>query len=149
MKLVISYVQITKIDLSNFLQRYCKNCTIFLGSPMEKLAALKACIEEEVNSVNASLRNTFMNKIPTPEDIRQTCSTLASRLILDESSRTECKLALVDLLDEALQGKFCFVLSVSGTLGDLTQNFPTFSNLILNLSSYTKVDLKSTYMSNI
>ena len=45
-----------------------------------------------------------MNKIPTPEDITQTCATLASRLILDESSRTECKLALVDLLDEALQG---------------------------------------------
>ena len=116
---------------------------------MEKLAALKACIEEEVNSVSASLRNTFMNKIPTPEDIRQTCSTLASRLILDESSRTECKLALVDLLDEALQGKFCFVLSVSDTLEDLTQNFPTFSNLILNLSFYTNADSKSTYMSNI
>ena len=30
---------------------------------MEKLAALKACIEEEVNSVSASLRNTFMNKV--------------------------------------------------------------------------------------
>ena len=54
--------------------------------------------------MGAALRNTFMNKIPTPEDISATCSALASRLILDEASRTECKLALVDLLDEALQG---------------------------------------------
>ena len=46
-----------------------------------------------------------MNKIPTPEDISATCTQLAQRLILDEASRTECKLALVDLLDEALQGK--------------------------------------------
>ena len=50
-----------------------------------------------------------MNKIPTPEDITQTCATLASRLILDEASRTECKLALVDLLDEALQGTYNFL----------------------------------------
>ena len=35
------------------------------------------------------------------------------------------------------------------TLGDLTQIFPTFSNLILNLSFYTNADPKSTYMSNI
>ena len=33
--------------------------------------------------------------------------------------------------------------------GDLTQKFPTFSNLILNLSFYTNADPKSTYMSNI
>ena len=36
-----------------------------------------------------------------------------------------------------------------GTLGDLTQIFPTFSNLILNLSFYRNADPKSTYMSNI
>ena len=59
-----------------------------------------------MNSVGAALRNTFMNKIPTPEDISATLGALASRLILDENSRTECKLALVDLLDEALQGKW-------------------------------------------
>ena len=34
------------------------------------------------------------------------------------------------------------------TLGDLTQNFPTFSNLILNLSFYVNADPKSTHMSN-
>ena len=82
-----------------------------LGSPTERLAALKACIDEEINSVGASLRNTFMNKIPTGDDIRQTCATLAGRLILDESSRTECKLALVDLLDEAIQGNCLSVLT--------------------------------------
>lgn len=76
------------------------------GSALERLAALKAAIDEEVNSVGAALRNTFMNKIPTAEDIRQTCNALASRLTLDQASRTECKLALVDLLDEALQGIF-------------------------------------------
>ena len=38
---------------------------------------------------------------------------------------------------------------VTPTLGDLTQIFPTFSNLILNLRFYTNADLKSTYLSNI
>ena len=80
------------------------NQRCLLGSPAARLAALKAAIDEEMNSVGAALRNTFMNKIPTPEDISATCTALASKLILDEDSRTECKLALVDLLDEALQG---------------------------------------------
>ena len=35
------------------------------------------------------------------------------------------------------------------TMGDLTPIFPTFSNLLLNLSFYTNADPKSTYMSNI
>ena len=34
----------------------------------------------------------------------------------------------------------------SVTLEDLTQNFPTFSNLTLNLSFYENADTKSTYM---
>ena len=76
-----------------------------LGIPAsERLAALKAAIDEEVNSVGAALRNTFMNRIPTPEDIKQTCNALASKLTQDEHSQIECKLALVDLLDEALHG---------------------------------------------
>ena len=41
------------------------------------------------------------------------------------------------------------IFYIPPTLGDLTQIFPTFSNLILNLSFYTKADPKSTYMSNI
>ena len=81
--------------------------TYMIGIPAsERLAALKAAIDEEVNSVGAALRNTFMNRIPTPEDIKQTCSALASKLTQDENSQIECKLALVDLLDEALHGKY-------------------------------------------
>ena len=100
----------TLLSLKLSLFCYCTvrypsvNQRCLLGSPAQRLAALKAAIDEEMNSVGAALRNTFMNKIPTPEDISATCSALASRLILDEASRTECKLALVDLLDEALQG---------------------------------------------
>jgi len=116
-----------------------KDAMQFGGSPMEKLAALKACIEEEVNSVNASLRNTFMNKIPTPEDIRQTCSTLASRLILDESSRTECKLALVDLLDEALQDVMMYEPDV-----DMIFNYLMVSALANSTDIIEKQNLKAT-----
>ena len=85
-------------------------------------------MEEEVNSVGAALRNTFMNKIPTGEDIRQTCNALASRLILDEASRTECKLALVDLLDEALQGTV--LLKVGGLFPHL-QGFVFLTCVVL------------------
>ena len=35
------------------------------------------------------------------------------------------------------------------TMGDLTPIFPTFSNLLLNLSFYTNADPKSRYLSNI
>ena len=75
--------------------------------------------------MGAALRNTFMNKIPTPEDISATCSALASRLILDEASRTECKLALVDLLDEALQGteNITYLLDLHVCLSSI-QKFP-------------------------
>jgi hypothetical protein len=41
------------------------------GSPQEKLAALKAAMEEELSSTITSLRNTFMNKIATPEDVNR------------------------------------------------------------------------------
>ncbi len=49
-------------------------------------------------------RNTFLNSIPSAEDISSTCSTLAEKLCADSTSRTDVKLALVDVLDEALQG---------------------------------------------
>ena len=74
-----------------------------------------------------------MNKIPTPEDISATCTQLAQRLILDEASRTECKLALVDLLDEALQGK-------SHTIQNL-HNCPRFIRKVFNLIFGQKLDL--------
>jgi hypothetical protein len=46
-----------------------------------------------------------LNSIPSPEDIISTCTTLAEKLCADSTSRTDVKLALVDVLDEALQGK--------------------------------------------
>merc|ERR1740128_894839 len=73
------------------------------GSPFDKLNALKAAMEEEMNSVTNALRNTFINRIPTPEEIASTCNTLAEKLSADAAARTDVKLALVDVLDEALQ----------------------------------------------
>ena len=75
------------------------------GSPFDKLNALKAAMEEEMNSVTNALRNTFINRIPTPEEIASTCNTLAEKLSADAAARTDVKLALVDVLDEALQGE--------------------------------------------
>ncbi|MFN9909238.1 MAG: hypothetical protein ACK56F_24490, partial [bacterium] len=66
---------------------------------------LKAAMEEEMNSVTNALRNTFINRIPTPEEIAHACNTLAEKLAADAAARTDVKLALVDVLDEALQGK--------------------------------------------
>jgi hypothetical protein len=74
-------------------------------SPFEKLNALKAAMEEEMNSVTNALRNTFINRIPTPEEIAHACNTLAEKLAADAAARTDVKLALVDVLDEALQGR--------------------------------------------
>lgn len=76
-----------------------------LGSPMEKLQALKEAMEEEMNSMTNALRNTFINKIPTEEDIQKTCSTIAEKLSADQHSKNDVKLALVDVLEEALHGK--------------------------------------------
>jgi len=73
------------------------------GNPYEKLSALKAAMEEEINSVTNALRNTFINRIPTQEEINSTCNTLAEKLGADAAARTDVKLALVDVLDEALQ----------------------------------------------
>ena len=102
---VFDFSLLVKVVVVCYVRYPSVNQRCLLGSPAQRLAALKAAIDEEMNSVGAALRNTFMNKIPTPEDISATCTQLAQRLILDEASRTECKLALVDLLDEALQGK--------------------------------------------
>ena len=54
-----------------------------------------------------------MNSIPSAEDISSTCSTLAEKLCADSTSRTDVKLALVDVLDEALQGNLLvFILTL-------------------------------------
>ena len=75
------------------------------GSPFDKLNALKAAMEEEMNSVTNALRNTFLNRVPTTEEIANSCKALAEKLCADAAARTDVKLALVDVLDEALQGQ--------------------------------------------
>lgn len=45
-----------------------------------------------------------MNKIATAEDVRRTCEQLAEKLSGDLGSVHDAKIALVDLLDEALHG---------------------------------------------
>ena len=45
-----------------------------------------------------------MTKIPTQEDIDRTCNDLAEKLATSEASRNDVKIALVDVLEEALQG---------------------------------------------
>ena len=76
----------------------------FSGSPFETLEALRATLEEEMNSTTNALRMTFMTKIPTQEDIDRTCNDLAEKLGTSEASRNDVKIALVDVLEEALQG---------------------------------------------
>merc|ERR1719433_1715682 len=56
------------------------------GSPYEKLNALKAAMEEEMNSVTNALRNTFINRIPTQDEINSTCNTLAEKLGADAAA---------------------------------------------------------------
>ena len=80
---------------------------IFSGSPFDRLESLRSVLEEEMNSTTNALRNTFMNKIPTQEDIDRTCNDLAEKLSLNEASKNEVKIALVDVLEEALQGNIC------------------------------------------
>jgi hypothetical protein len=56
---------------------------LFIGSPQQKLAALKAAMDEELSSTITGLRNTFMNKIASLEDVRRTCDQLAEKLAGD------------------------------------------------------------------
>ena len=67
-----------------------------------------------MNSVTNALRNTFLNRVPTTEEIANSCRALAEKLCADASARTDVKLALVDVLDEALQGKYssCLLLLI-------------------------------------
>ena len=74
------------------------------GSPFDKLNALKTAMEEEMNSVTNALRNTFINRVPTTEEIANSCKALAEKLCADSAARTAVKLVPVDVLDEALQG---------------------------------------------
>ena len=86
----------------------------FVGSPSEILELLKEAlevedqittpVEEEMDSVTNCLRNTFLNKVPTEEDLKNTCRTLAEKLTGNDATRSDAKLALMDVLDEVLQG---------------------------------------------
>lgn len=58
-----------------------------------------------MNSVTNSLRNTFMSKIPSQEEISRTCRRLADKLSADGANKNDVKLALMDIIDEALQGQ--------------------------------------------
>ena len=40
-------------------------------------------MDEELSSTITGLRNTFMNKIASPEDVRRTCDQLAEKLAGD------------------------------------------------------------------
>lgn len=62
-------------------------------------------MEEEMNSVTNCLRNTFLNRIPTEEEISSACSTLAEKLRADVNAKNDVKLALMDLLEEAIHGE--------------------------------------------
>ncbi len=57
-----------------------------------------------MNSVSNCLRNTFLNKIPTVEDIGHACAVLAEKLSGNASSKNDAKLALMDVIEEALHG---------------------------------------------
>ncbi len=75
------------------------------GSPSEILDLLKEAMEEEMDSVANCLRNTFLNKIPSEDELKHTCRTLAEKLSGGEANRSDAKLALMDVLDEVLQGE--------------------------------------------
>jgi hypothetical protein len=52
-----------------------------------------------------------MNKIAGPEDIQRACGVLAEKLAGDLASNHDAKLALIDLLDEALHGNRVKIVS--------------------------------------
>ena len=103
------------------------------GSPMERLNALKMAMEEEMNSVTNALRNTFLNRVPTTEEIASSCRALAEKLCADATARTDVKLALVDVLDEALQGLYSLTSAIFHGGNDLKSVNIDYSDLRLIL----------------
>lgn len=67
---------------------------------------LKEAMEEEMDSVATCLRNTFLNKVPTEDEVKQTCRTLAQKLSGNPLTKNDAKLALMDVLDEVLNGNW-------------------------------------------
>ena len=59
---------------------------------------------------NFKLTYFVHSRFPTEEDILRTCNTLAEKLSADVNAKNDVKLALMDLLEEALQGQLlCYV----------------------------------------
>ena len=87
-----------------------------------------------MNSTTNALRMTFMTKIPTQEDIDRTCNDLAEKLATSEASRNDVKIALVDVLEEALQGQTC-ICNKSLTLSYYILHKHAFNNLFYSFPS--------------
>merc|ERR1719384_1604425 len=97
-------------------QDFVENIKKAMGAgrtPEQTLEMLKDVMEDEMNSVTTCLRNTFLNRFPTEEDILRTCNTLAEKLSADINAKNDVKLALMDLLEEALQDVVFNYLMVS------------------------------------
>ena len=58
-----------------------------------------------MNSLANALRNTFLNKIPNEQEIADACAVVADRLAGGTAGANDVKLALMDVLEEALHGK--------------------------------------------
>ena len=75
------------------------------NNPRAILDLITKAVYEEMNSTASNLRNIFLSKIPTEEEILMACQCLSDKLVQDQASRNEVKIALLDILEEALQGK--------------------------------------------
>ena len=68
------------------------------------LELLRNAMEEEINSASNCLRSTFLNKIPTAEEIEKVYQTLSEKLCADTYSKNDAKLALMDVIEDSLSG---------------------------------------------
>ena len=84
-------------------------------------------MNEELNSTATSLRNVFFNKIAAPEDVERACGQLADKLSGDLASNHDAKLALLDLLEEALHGEDSNLVITYLSLVHCTYLFPYHS----------------------
>ncbi|TRY61422.1 hypothetical protein TCAL_14991 [Tigriopus californicus] len=73
------------------------------GSPKETLNMLKDAMDDEINSLTNTLRSTFLNKVPSEDEISKTCDTLAEKLGADIAAKNDVRCGLMDIIEEALQ----------------------------------------------
>jgi len=57
-----------------------------------------------MDSLANCLRNAFLGKIPSEKEIEDVCSMVADKLSGGNAAKHEAKLALMDIIDEALGG---------------------------------------------